>query len=76
MKTGFRDPTGANLPPTFLLWTYDPSGVVWGAIWNGSPYIFKKFFLTVRDQHLQEGGVSGQEQGPVGCHGDLAGLHP
>ena len=47
MKTGLKDPAGADLLPTFLHWTYSPTGVAWGTGRHSSPYFFKKSFLTV-----------------------------
>ena len=48
MKTGLKDPAGADLLPTFLHWTYSPTGVAWGTGRHSSPYFFKKSFLTVQ----------------------------
>ena len=48
MKTGLKDPASADLLPTFLHWTYSPTGVAWGTGRHCSPYFFKKSFLTVR----------------------------
>ena len=47
MKTGLKDPAGADLLPTFLHWTYGPTGVAWGTGRHSSPYFFKKSCLTV-----------------------------